>query len=294
MNASASGSGRRLLLLGALLLAGEAAAQQEAADPCTLTSLELALDAGPDAFARMDDAAFVRARSDALASLACLDEALTPAQAADLHQLMALSAFRDMQDAEAVGAMQSLLQLLPHYRFAPPVVPSDSHPLNELLEQAQARSPGAPVTVDMPKGAVLRVDGARAEERQSALPAVVQVVSEQGEVLWGGYVLPEDPLPPADLPPLAKSPRERLSKGLLIGGGAMALGGVVAIGAGSAMAGQREDIGGRVIQADPSLTPEDAERYHTLYDRSNTLGYGGQAALLAGAAMGGLGLVLVF
>lgn len=280
-----------LLALG-LWGAGGVAQAEESAPGCTLGELEAALELGPEAFSRRDDDAFQAARAQATETLGCLEVTVTPALAADLHQLMALSFFRDMDDAAATRSMQALLLHLPYYRFGPPTVTAGQAPLNALLEQAKVAPPGRPITVDMPRGAVLRVDGVRAEERQSGLPAVVQVVSEQGEVLWGGYVLPEDPLPPLDLPPVARGPREQLTRGLLIGGGAVALGGAASLSAGVALAGQREALGGRVIQSDDSLNAADAQRYDQLYARSNALGLAGQGALMAGAALGGLGLVL--
>ncbi|MCB9792467.1 MAG: hypothetical protein H6741_07030 [Alphaproteobacteria bacterium] len=284
---------RSALVWGVLGLVGAADAQ-EGGCAADLNALDAALDDAERAFAAMDEAGYDDARARAEQALGCLEVPITPRLSADYHRLMALTAFGDLDAPSAVLSLQAMLAIQPHYHFTDPLVPPGDHPLHELLERAQAGSPGVPITVDMPRGTVLRIDGARAVERQSALPAVVQVLSDEGEVLWGGYVLPTDPLPPADLPTLPRSPRQRVSRGLIAGGASLVVLGGASLVTASVYEGQARDYALRIGQGDASLTAADGPRYETIYTRANAFGYAGQAALLAGVALGGVGVAFAF
>ncbi|MCB9743767.1 MAG: hypothetical protein H6740_14300 [Alphaproteobacteria bacterium] len=278
------------IALGLTLLASSAAAEEPC--PASVEALEAELAASQRAFSELDAEGFQAARLRSEQALGCLEGTLTPRLSAEVHLVMALGSFWDQDEAATLASMQALLALKPHYSFGPPLVPSGDHPLGELLAQAEAMDEGLPQAVTAPHGTMVRIDGSRTDERFPQRAAVAQVITESGELLWTGYVLPGDPLPPSGLPAVPKAPRQRLARGLLVGGASFAAGGSAAVIAGLAYRYEANTLGTRIAAVDDTLTAEEGERFFTTVRRANTLGYAGQAGLLAGAALAGVGVAL--
>ncbi len=171
------------LLLPLLATIGLAQAQC----PATAEQLAEQLAAGLAAFEQMDAEAFRLAREGAQERLGCVDRALSMEEAAEYHLLMALDAYLSQDPERTVAALRSVVALRPSYKLPRNLAP----PGNLLLElHREARKP-----LYAPQMALLEVqqasfyvDGQQALERPSERPAVLQLLSESGEVAWSGYL----------------------------------------------------------------------------------------------------------
>lgn len=281
----------------AAALAAEDAPQPPAADLCAgrgFSTLELAAREMQDAAASLNVIRFDAAWLEVQANLPCVPSVLTPRQAATIHQAYALGAFTNKQLDETRWSFTSVLDVLPNYEVSPSLAPGDDHPLDELLSQARAADSGVPLAVNMPRGASLFLDGKPQVQRPSNRAAIAQVFTDDGALLWAGYVYPTSPFPPPDMPAPPKSSQQKLARWTFVAGGAAA---ALAIGTGlgsSYLAGQAVDSSER-IRLGPSPTPsEDLQRINQQANRANTLAVTAQTSAAVAVGLAGFGVVVLW
>lgn len=192
---------RRLLLAATLVLVP---ARARAGCPSSAAVL--------DAMARQAETSFAPPRDfdrvEALArelqpTVACLEAALAPAEAADAHVVAALGAFLEKDGPGTTGAFQAARLADPAYRLPEGMVPS-GHPLQ--VSFASAAAPGTQALPMRPAdGLDLRVDGVPTDLRPADRPALLQA-TRAGALQHSVYLWPADPLPDwADAPPFVAS-----------------------------------------------------------------------------------------
>lgn len=189
------------------------------------TDVLATLDAAEAAYARVDVEAFEAAVVQARAEVSCLQEAVTPAVAAQLHRLEGLSAFVEDARDRAVTAFAAARSLEPDYSFPSTVVP----PGNPVIDQYLAR-PATSATERLPPPAdgKLRLDGRPGEDRPLELPVLLQVIDPEGRPGVTAYLWPGDALPYT--PGRTGSPART---GLRIGGVGLAAAGLVTLAVGA-------------------------------------------------------------
>lgn len=274
--------------------AARADPEEPAAEPCASqpNDIEEAIVRADAAFARLDTAGFRAAQDEVLAELRCLQSVITPRLSAEVHRVVAMRAFVELQEELIIPSLHAMLLLQPGYYFGEELVPGEGHGLNLALEEARKRPQGTPSLLVPYKNTSYRMDGERAVERFSNLPAVVQVLSVEGLVLWSGYVHPTDPLPPPDMRPPPLTAREKTTRGLLIGAGVSA---TVGLGSAVAMLAMQQRTEGLAAELAASPWPAVQEDHPALvrsYNATNLLGYTAQGAAVGAALLGSAGLVL--
>lgn len=222
--------------------------------------------------------------ANTLSVLGCAGELLGLHTAAKVHEAAALASFA-AADAEATRiAWASLLVSWPHYALSEDLAPT-GHPLRALFDEAQSLPTGTPSTVRIPIGSFLRLDGVRTEERFSQRAALVQVLTDPGEVLYSGYAWPHDPLPPP-LPRRALAPQLRAGRAFITVGGLALAGGVAAGAAAMSLEADRRERA-VLINAGPAENPERVyTNYVTLSEQIELL----STAALVGGAVGAVAL----
>lgn len=229
------------LLLGTLTLAFSG---EPCESPTTIEDTRGAVARSHARFAAGDLPGFQLAVADVRARSACLGEAMSPQDAADLHLVAALGAFAD-RDVDAAAAHGCVLRALGSGEGIPESIVPAGHPLRWTLAQAECPT-GELVPVAVPGDGVLRVDGAPAAGvpgDPSWRPYHLQVV-RGGAALFSQSVPLGGPLPElrietasgSDLTvavvteqPSGSRARSRqgpLVVGLAVGGGAVAVAGV--------------------------------------------------------------------
>ncbi len=150
------------------------------------------IDGALDALVVLDIEAF-RTRTDAVQGIVpCVDQALAPAQIADLHRLIGLRAFGERADF-APGAFAAARRLEPDYHFPKALIP----PGNPVLDVYTSVSLDDRPTdrVRAPTEGYLMFDGERTVERPLTWPVVVQIYGDDGAVVDSAYLLPGEALP---------------------------------------------------------------------------------------------------
>jgi len=151
------------------------------------------------AFAAWDPERFEEERQTALEDLACLQATLPPSVAAGFHLVEVLTVFLEPEnparDARGLQAMRSLRAADPTLALDPSYAP-DGHPLLGWYAQAAA-------TPIQPEAGLNLVDGTTSPRVPTDRPVVLQVVDAWGQVQWGGYHRPNDPLPDLSAPAVA-------------------------------------------------------------------------------------------
>lgn len=263
-------------------------------DECSATAaqIEAAAEAVRVAYLNANVEAVRAEWANTLTTLACAGELLGLHTAAKVHEAAALASFAAADADSARIAWASLLVSWPHYALSEDIAPT-GHPLRALFDEAQSLPPGTPSTVRIPIGSFLRLDGVRTEERFSQRAALVQVLTDPGEVLYTGYAWPHDPLPPP-LPRRALAPQLRAGRAFITVGGLALAGGVAAGAAAMSLEADRRERA-VLINAGPAENPERVyTNYVTLSEQIELLS---TAALVGGAvgtvAMAG-GVVLIW
>ena len=263
-------------------------------DECSATAaqIEAAAEAVRVAYLNANVEAVRAEWANTLTTLACAGELLGLHTAAKVHEAAALASFAAADADSARIAWASLLVSWPHYALSEDIAPT-GHPLRTLFDEAQSLPPGTPSTVRIPIGSFLRLDGVRTEERFSQRAALVQVLTDPGEVLYTGYAWPHDPLPPP-LPRRALAPQLRAGRAFITVGGLALAGGVAAGAAAMSLEADRRERA-VLINAGPAENPERVyTNYVTLSEQIELLS---TAALVGGAvgtvAMAG-GVVLIW
>ena len=229
---------------------------QAHAAPCqgrtTTADLSTAVTAAETAYLAMNLDAFHEARKQADDVIPCLLEFVSPPDAAAYHRLIALDAYVAQDNPRTLGSFMSALAIQPGYALSSTIAPQ-GNPLDAIYQMARIQPPGRSAALVAPAGSVTMVDGARAANRPTERPTIVQLGAGTGEVLWSGYLAADTtnpdwsaytPAEPVALPEAkadgAASVRTRRSPALPLaigaGGGAIAGGALYAL----ALAGRAE------------------------------------------------------
>ena len=261
-----------------------ASADTDAECVTTAAQIEAAAEAVRVAYLNADVEGVREEWANTLSVLGCAGELLGLHTAAKVHEAAALASFA-AADAEATRiAWASLLVSWPHYALSEDLAPT-GHPLRALFDEAQRLPPGTPSTVRIPIGSFLRLDGVRTEERFSQRAALVQVLTDLGEVLYSGYAWPHDALPPP-LPRRALAPQLRAGRAFITVGGLALAGGVAAGAAAMSLEADRRERA-VLINAGPAENPERVyTNYVTLSEQIELL----STAALVGGAVGAVAL----
>jgi hypothetical protein len=289
------------------LLSISGASAQQVPCPAEISDLEARIRQAHEAYAVMDTDALFAAHRDAREAVGCLGELIEPEQAADFHGVTGLAAFLTEDDEGTLAAFHAALAADPSWRLPERVAP-DGTVLVELQEQAASHGDDARSPLVNHEGFVLMIDGEPSLERPSERPCVLQVLTEDWDVLWSGALMPGDELPPAALNPerfargassLAqalgddagydRNSAPRLAYGAA-GLGAVALGLFTAsvVGQAKRASAQRQCIEDAACVAD-----EDAwtERMDAIQRRSTVMAWSGAGCTVAAAGLG-VGAVL--
>jgi hypothetical protein len=199
----------RLRTAAAALLLGSAPVHAA----CEEATLNAELDAAEAAFLAMDSAAFTAAWERSTATVDCLDAPITPATAARVHGVMALSAFLNRDENTLLAAFHALHRADPEQSFGDWL--PERHPILLEWRLATRLEPTAPVPLVKTRGVTVWIDGTAAQERVPDQPAVLQRI-EDGAVTSSMLYLP-----PPEPPPWAavEAPRMRpeLRRRLILG-----------------------------------------------------------------------------
>ncbi|MCB9686612.1 MAG: hypothetical protein H6738_08055 [Alphaproteobacteria bacterium] len=257
------------------------------AAPITLEVLQADLTSAEQAFADLDIDGFLALSDRVRTEVPCMGEVVPPKVAASLHRVEGLRRFgeRDIDDVRSFTAARASD---PDHVLPPEIAPPGSQLLADY--GAMDIDAGEPVPLAEPIDAVLWIDGVSALERNSARPALAQLVGSDGVVRWTTYAerdadlpayeaipLPEPVLPPPPEPitvVVHRSPRVPLA----VATGATALAAGITYGIGAAS---------KATWNDPE-TPDG--QLAGLKARTNTMAV---ASTASGVAALGLGAVLV-
>ena len=290
----------RWLSLAVALLAPALARGQDAAapqDPCAgrgFSTLDEAAQTMERAAIDLDVPTFQTAWAQVQVDVGCVPTVLTPRQAATIHKAYALGAFTDKQLDHTRWSYTSMLEVLPNYELPDALAPGDAHPLDRLLTAAREADNGVPVAVELPRGTSLYLDGKPQAQRPSNRAAVAQVYTDDGALLWAGYVYPDSTFPPPNMPAPPKTDQERVARISFIGAGAFA---AVAVGAaaGTAYATQQRRDAADEIRLSDGLTPMDQlTRYEQQANRSNVFIVTAQTSAVLALGLTGFGLVVLW
>lgn len=184
-------------------------------------------------YAAEDEDGFYAAMEAASASLGCLHEPLSRSSAAEWLRASALEgAVRGGPGVRerVVGALRAGLELDPTLALFPGALPESYW--SARYAEARALTLGPTRAAVASPGAGMRVDGVAEAALHPELPAVVQCVAADGEVLWtralpAGEAPPtcEAPLRPTEPAPAPPRCADRMSRGATWGlaGGTLAL-----------------------------------------------------------------------
>ena len=179
------------------------------AEDTTTHDLLAAAGAAEASFASMDLDGFNTHYAEAQELLRCLDELVSPPDAAAVHRMMALHAYVEGDLDGVVQAYHAATVLQPGFSLPTSIAP-EGHPLRTAWTDA-TELPPSPVERLVYPGLTLVVDGQAGASLPTGRPAVVQVQQPSGEVLWTVWSAPGDPLPP----PVPQSPQAPLPQPLV-------------------------------------------------------------------------------
>ncbi len=171
------------------LLLGPSLAHATCALPTTARDIATAVNDVDQAFIAMDINTFNEAEARATSGIECLEEALTPYDAAGVHRSAALRAFIVRDTDAARTSYATALAAQPNFNLPPAIAP-EGNSLQQLYAEARELAEEKPdrIALEVPRGTVLLVGGRRVQMRPLNRPAVIQLVDLQGAVLWSGYV----------------------------------------------------------------------------------------------------------
>lgn len=152
------------------------------ADP--MAEVERARLALWEAFRTVDDIAFDRASKSMVAGIGCLDRVPAPAEIVRLHQAMALAAYVNGQIKATKRSFNSVRLMDPAWRLDDELFPGE-HPMRDLFDAAIDPGPVANLGKINPKQWV--VDGIERGEAPTERGFLLQVLGEDGRILWSGY-----------------------------------------------------------------------------------------------------------
>ncbi|MCX6715186.1 MAG: hypothetical protein NTX72_05235 [Candidatus Uhrbacteria bacterium] len=132
--------------------------------------------------------------------LPCLQDKITPRDAAAFHRLMALSAFTQKDLSRVSAEFHAARKFEPGYEFPVDVVP-EGHRLRKLYEQAASLEDGKLEPVFSPEGGYVTVGGVRGAPRPEKTPVIIQVfdaydpISKKQALIETRYLQPGEKLP---------------------------------------------------------------------------------------------------
>jgi hypothetical protein len=124
--------------------------------------------------------------------LPCLAEPLTPADAARIHRVEALSRFEAGDREGAAMAFAAARSLEPDWTFPEDPVP-EGHALQQIYKDVPIHGAAFSGVPDPDQGTLL-LDGSERRGRPRDWPVLVQIVGSNG-VLTSTYLWPDDPFP---------------------------------------------------------------------------------------------------
>ncbi|OGL97023.1 hypothetical protein A2318_04620 [Candidatus Uhrbacteria bacterium RIFOXYB2_FULL_45_11] len=133
----------------------------------------------------------IRAREHVLP---CLQDAITPRDAAAFHRLMALAAFTQKDLVRVRAEFHAARKFEPGYEFPVDVVPQE-HRLRTLYDQAASLEDGKLEPVFPPDGGYVTVGGVRGAPRPEKTPVIIQVFDPFNKILETRYLQPGEKLP---------------------------------------------------------------------------------------------------
>ena len=230
---------------------------------------------GDTAFSALDDETFASARREAVKSVQCLEEPLSPGQAALLHKLQALGAFVDRDDAAAVACSRASSSHPPAMPCRIRLPPKDTRCERTSRLRKAWWSSWAPLPT--PKSGRVHVDGRPATAAPQGRPWVFQHIDDSGAVLGSALVASGEGVPEYANKGLPVEPgaRRGLNRPLAVTSG------VAALPPGRSIC--RSRYGGAVLEPTTPTGQLDGPR-----DRTNTLGWlsAGAGVVAVGAGAG--------
>jgi len=204
-------------MLGLLLAAATAHA---CAAPTTAAALTAQAVEAHEAFSVLDDPGFEAALQAIEAGLPCLEDALSPQQAARIHAARALDSFA--RDADTVPTFRAVLSADPALRFSPWL--PDSHLIYIELGVAERMAPQEGRALELDDGDTMLVNGRAGDAIVLQQPNILQL--QRGGAVTDSALVEGQSVP--DWVVLAPEPMAPEIKRRLILGGATTLSAIAA------------------------------------------------------------------
>ncbi len=165
---------------------------------CDLATLRASIALAEDAFVELDTEGFARAATDAGYTLSCLEEPLTPLDAAGYHRMKALKAFVDGSPEDATLAFQAVYASQPGYTLPTEMAPI-GHPLRAAFDAAlELAEPGA-FLLPRPAAGWVSVDGRRTRTAPDGRPWLFQLFGDDSQVESVAWIPAGDSWPQYDM-----------------------------------------------------------------------------------------------
>lgn len=242
-------------------------------------------------FETSDQEAFQRSLAAIETSLPCLEEPITPSDAAQVHLAGALQAVADRRDADVVASLRAAVSADPDFDLSETQAPAGG-PLRLALEEAREDVvDGAPMT-GSPECVTIYVDGKPSQAQPQGRPSVVQALGPDDVLLWTSLV-PAGAAVPAVRYDCPKPPPTRTGVHVALGSGAAASAAAAGVfwWRAAVASGQFDTFAEQVRTNSPELDGYDASYPEDLQSRANGFS---TAAIGAGVVAAGLGAALVF
>ena len=177
-------SSSRHALVSTFLLIATVLLSQQARAECpgpqsTLLELHQAIESAQVAYVQLDADGFQAASGRASAALDCVDQALSPPDAAAYHRLQGLRAYLNDDRASVVKHFQSARAAEPDYLFSEELAPPN-HPVRSDYELAGDLRADGSRTAPPPATGQLVVDGKTTTEIPTQRPYIFQWIGEGG------------------------------------------------------------------------------------------------------------------
>lgn len=183
-----------LLAILALVLPTASAACPE---PTPVAELTSAVDDAVLSFATLDEEGFIEATDSLNGDVLCLSEVASPSAAASIHRTLAMRAFWDGKDDEAVLFFRAARRIEPNHVLSDKIAP-EGGPLAGLYTQAGEASAPNLSSLRGPSWTTVYVDGERASRYPTDVPSLFQYETSNDGVFWSGLLAPGASFPSAD------------------------------------------------------------------------------------------------
>jgi hypothetical protein len=168
----------------AVLLLSRAFAQTTGCPEDPSAELERSRAAVWEAFRTVDEIAFDRASKSLMLAISCLDRVPASADISRLHQAVALASYVNGQTRACRRSFNTVRLLDPSWRLDPKQFP-ETHPILDLFHAATDPGPVEDLGKISPKQWV--VDGVPRSEAPTERGFLLQVLDEEGHIVWSGY-----------------------------------------------------------------------------------------------------------